>query len=98
MPAIKSSGTQFSKPFLASETLPKKMKLATGVYDFLFRSFWQVMELKRSSYDQITTVLRIQLNWISAPGEHRESSFQGKLIARASHLSPLGIINYFACI
>ena len=97
-PTIKSSETQFCKPFLASEMLPKPTKLVTEGYNFSLRSFWQVVELKRSSYDQIMTVLRIQLNWISAPGEHRESSFQGKLIARASHLSPLGITYYFACI
>jgi hypothetical protein len=60
MPAIKSSGTQICKPVLASKTLPKLTKWATGVYDFLLRSFWQAMELKRSSYDQITPVLRIQ--------------------------------------
>ena len=95
---IKSSETQFCKPFLASKTLPKPTKLATEGYDFSLRSFWHVLELKRSSYDQILSVLRIQLKWISAPGEHRESSFQGKLIARASHLSPLGMTYYFACI
>ena len=97
-PTIKSSETQFCKPFLASKILPNPTKLVTEGYNFLLRSFWQVVELKRSSYDQIMTVLRMQLKWISAPGEHRESSFQGKLIARASHLSPLGITYYFACI
>jgi hypothetical protein len=97
-PTLRSSETQFCEPFLASEILPKPTKLVFGVYDFSLRSFWQVVELKRSSYDQIMAVLRIQLNWISAPGEHRESSFQGKLIARASHLSPLGVAYYFACI
>jgi hypothetical protein len=69
MPTIKSSGTQFCKTVLASETLPKPMKWATGVYDFSLRSFWQAVELKRSSYDQITPVLRIQPKWISALGE-----------------------------
>ena len=78
--------------------LPKPMKWVTEGYDFLLRSFWQVVELKRSSYDQIVAVLLIQLNWISAPGEHRESSFQGKLIVRDSHLSPLGMAYYFPCI
>ena len=95
---IKSSETQFCKPFLASKTLRKPTKWVTEGYDFSLRSFWHVLELKRSSYDQIMSVLRIQLKWISAPGEHRESSFQGKLIARASHLSPLGMTYYFACI
>ena len=97
-PTIKSSETQFCKPFLASKILPKLMKLVTEGYNFSLRLFWQVVELKRSSYDQIMTIVRIQLNWISPSGEHRESSFQGKLIARASHLSPLGITYYFACI
>jgi len=95
---IKSSETQFGKLFLASKLLPELVKWATEGYNFSVRSFWQVVELKWSSYDQITTILRIQLNWISALGEHRESSFQGKLITRASHLSPLGITYYFACI
>jgi hypothetical protein len=66
---IKSLGTQFCKLVLASETLPKPTKWATGVYDFLWRSFWQAVELKWSSYDQITPVLRIQPKWISAPGQ-----------------------------
>jgi hypothetical protein len=30
-------------------------------------------------------------------GADRESSFQGKLIASGSHLSPLGMTYYFAC-
>jgi hypothetical protein len=97
-PTLRSSETQFCEPFLASEMLPKSPKLVTEGYDFLLRSFWQVVELKRSSYDQIKAVLRIQLGWISAPGEHRESSFQGKLITRASHLSPLGMAYYFVCV
>ena len=68
-PAIKSSGTQFSNPVLAYETLPKPTKWATGVYEFSLWSFWKVMELKRSAYDQITPVLQIQPIWISAPGQ-----------------------------
>ena len=98
MPMIKSSETQFCKPFLSSKTLRKPTKWATEGYDISLRSFWQVLELKRSSYDHIMAVLRIQLQWISAPGEYRESSFQGKLIAGASHLSPLRMTYYFACI
>ena len=93
-PAIKSPGTQFCKPVLVSEILPQPTKSATGVYYFSLWSFWQVVELKRSSYDQIMAVLLTQLNWISAPGEHQESSFQGKLLARASQLSPLGTAYY----
>jgi hypothetical protein len=69
MPVIKSSGTQFCKLVLASETLSKPTKWATKVYDFSLQSFWQAVELKRSSYDQITPVLRIQPKWISAPGQ-----------------------------
>jgi hypothetical protein len=69
MPVIKSSGTQFCKPVLASETLPKQMKWPIGVYNFSLRSFLQALELKQSSYDQITPVLRIQRKWISAPGQ-----------------------------
>jgi hypothetical protein len=75
--------------------LPKPTKLVTEGYDFSLWSFWQVVELKQSLYDQIKAVRRIQLGWISAPGEHRESIFQGKLIARASHLSPLRMAYYF---
>jgi hypothetical protein len=78
--------------------LPKPMKLVIEGHDFMLLSFWQVVELKRSSYDQIKAVLRIQLGWISAPGEHRESKFQGMLIAGASHLSPLRMANYFVCV
>jgi hypothetical protein len=78
--------------------LTKPTKLVMEGDDFSLRSFWQVVELKRSSYDQIVAVLLIELNWMSAPGEHRESSFQGKLIARASHLSPIRMAYYFPCI
>jgi hypothetical protein len=78
MPVIKSSGTQFCKPVLASETLPNLMKWATGVYEFSLQSFWQAVELKRSSYDQITPVLRIQPKWISALGQ---------TVSRASNVS-----------
>jgi hypothetical protein len=39
MPAIKSSGPQFCKPDLASETVPKPMKWAIGVYDFSLQLF-----------------------------------------------------------
>ena len=95
---IKSSETQFCKPFLASKTLPKPTKLVIEGYGFLLRSFWLVVELKRSSYDQIMALLRIQLKWISALGEDHESSFQGMLIVPASHLAPLGMTYYFACI
>ena len=94
-PALKSSKTQFYGPFLASKISPKPTKWVTEGYNFSLRSFWQVVELKRSSYDQIMAVLLTQLNWISAPGEHHESSFQGKLLARASQLSPLGTAYYF---
>jgi hypothetical protein len=68
-PAIKSPETQFCKPVLASETLPKPMKWATEVYDFSLQLFWQAVELKLSSYEQITPVLWIQPKWISAPGQ-----------------------------
>jgi hypothetical protein len=98
MPILRSSETQFCEPFLASKMLPKPTNLVTEGYDFSFRSFWQVVELKRSLYDQILAVLLMQLNWISAPGEHHESSFQGKLLTRASQVSPLGTAYYFPCI
>src|SRR6187399_1107095 len=65
-PTTKSSETQFSKPFSASEIIPKQTKFATKGYEFSLRSFWQVMEPKRSSYGQGTVVLRIYLKWISA--------------------------------
>jgi hypothetical protein len=97
-PTIKSPETQFCEPVLASKMLTKPTKLVTEVYDISLRSFWQVVELKRSSYDQIVAVLLIELNWISVPGEHRESSFQGKLIAQASHLSLIRMAYYFPCI
>jgi hypothetical protein len=38
-------------------------------YGFSLWSFWQVVELKRSSRDQITPVLWIQPKWISTPGQ-----------------------------
>ena len=61
-PMIKSSETQFCKPILASKIWPKPTKSAPEGYKFSLWSFWQVVVLKRSFYDQITTVLRIQLN------------------------------------
>jgi hypothetical protein len=45
------------------------MKWATGLHNFSLRSFCQGVELKQSSYDQITPVLRIQPKWISALGQ-----------------------------
>ena len=65
-PTTKSSETQFCKPFSASEIIPKQTKFVTEGYEFSLRSFWQVMEPKRSSYGQGTVVLRIHLKWISA--------------------------------
>src|SRR6187399_3140353 len=64
-PTTKSSETQFCKPFSASEIIPKQTKFLTEGYEFSLRSFWQVMEPKRSSYGQGTVVLRIRLKWIS---------------------------------
>jgi hypothetical protein len=58
-PTLRSFETQFCEPFLAFELLMKPTKLVTEGYDFSLRSFWQVVELKRSSYDQIKAVLRI---------------------------------------
>ena len=78
--------------------LPKPTKLVTEGYDFSLRSFWQVMELKRSSDDQIMDVLRMQLKWISAPGGDHESTLLGKLIAPESPLPPLGMTYYFGYI
>jgi hypothetical protein len=58
-PTLRSSETQFCEPFLASEMLPKPTKFVTEGYDFSLRSFWHVVELKWSSYDQIKAILRI---------------------------------------
>jgi hypothetical protein len=58
-PTLRSSETQFCETFLVSEMLPKPTKLVTKRYDFSLRSFWQVVEIKWSSYDQIKAVLRI---------------------------------------
>ena len=65
-PTTKSSETQFCKPFSASEIIPKQTKFVTEGYEFSLRSFWQVMEPRRSSYGQGMVVLRIHLKWISA--------------------------------
>ena len=89
MPTIKSSETQFCKSFLASKILSKPIKFVIVVYEFSFRSVLQFMEIKRSSYDQITSVLRIELKWISAPRGYRESSFNDKLMVPVSHFTPL---------
>jgi hypothetical protein len=69
---------KFCKPVLASETLKKPTKWATGVYDFSLRSFWQAVELEQSSFVQIMPVLWIQPQWISAPGQ---------AVSRASNVS-----------
>ena len=78
--------------------LPKPTKWVTEGYDFSLWSFWQVMELKRSSDDQIMAVLWLQLKWISAPGGDHESTFLGKLIAPESQLPPLGMTYFFGYI
>jgi hypothetical protein len=58
-PTLRSPENQFCETFLASEMLPKPTKLVTEGYDFSLRSFWQVVEIKQSSYDHIKAVLRI---------------------------------------
>jgi len=63
----------------------------TAVYEFSSRSFWLVVEIKRSSYDQITSVLRIELKSNSAPRGDRESSFNGKFIVTVNHIAHLGM-------
>ena len=52
---------------------------------------FQVVEIKWSLYDQITSILWIELKWISAPRGDRESCFNGKFLVPVSHLAPLGM-------
>jgi hypothetical protein len=89
-PTIKSSGTQFYKPVLASETLRSRRSGPPGYTTFRCGHFGRLWSSNGVRMTRLRPFYGYNLNGFST-GADRESSFQGKLIAPGSHLSPLGM-------
>lgn len=65
----------FCKANLSFKKLSKLTKWFMAAFKFPYWAFWWVVELKRSSYDQVMAVFSKQLKWISAPGKSYLTNF-----------------------